>query len=94
VVENFATLSIEQQLTDNINFDIVTEEFANKKARKVTVQDIVVFISETRIVLIFILFLLFFPICHFCFLFNYYLQCSSFLALYLKHTICEHLRVL
>jgi len=30
-------LSIEQQLTDKINFDIAIEEFANKKARKVTV---------------------------------------------------------
>jgi len=34
---NLATLSIEQQLTDNINFDIAIEEFGNKKARKVTV---------------------------------------------------------
>ena len=32
-----ATLSIEQQLTDKINFDIAIEEFANKKARKVSV---------------------------------------------------------
>jgi len=30
-------LSAEQQLTDNTNFDITIEEFANKKARKVTV---------------------------------------------------------
>jgi len=29
--------SIEQQLTDEINFDIAVEEFANKKARRVTV---------------------------------------------------------
>jgi len=36
-LKNLATLSIEQQLTDNINFDIAIEEFANKKARKVTV---------------------------------------------------------
>ena len=36
-LRNLATLSIEQQLTDNINFDITIEEFANKKARKVTV---------------------------------------------------------
>ena len=36
-LKNLTTLSIEQQLTDNINFDIAIEEFANKKARKVTV---------------------------------------------------------
>jgi len=36
-LRNLAILSIEQQLTDRINFDIATEEFANKKARKVTV---------------------------------------------------------
>jgi len=36
-LRNLATLSIEQQLTDNIIFDIAVEEFANKKARKVTV---------------------------------------------------------
>jgi len=36
-LRNLATLSIEQQLTDNINFDIAIEELANKKARKVTV---------------------------------------------------------
>jgi len=36
-LRNLAILmSVEQQLTDGINFDIVTEEFANKKARKVT----------------------------------------------------------
>jgi len=29
--------SIEKQLTDEINFDIAVEEFANKKARRVTV---------------------------------------------------------
>jgi len=52
-LRNLATLSIEQQLTDNINFYIAIEEFPNKKARKVTVQKIVVFISETKIVLIF-----------------------------------------
>jgi len=52
-LRNLTTLSIEQQLTDNINFDIAIEEFPNKKARKVTVQKIVVFISETKIVLIF-----------------------------------------
>ena len=34
---NFGTLSIEQQLTDKIHFDIAIEEFANKNARKVTV---------------------------------------------------------
>jgi len=36
-LRNLATLSIEQLLTNNINFDIAIEEFANKKARKVTV---------------------------------------------------------
>ena len=36
-LRNVATLSIEQQLTDKITFDIATEEFANKKATKVTV---------------------------------------------------------
>jgi len=36
-LRNLATLSIEQQLTDNINFDIAIKEFANKKTRKVTV---------------------------------------------------------
>jgi len=35
-LRNLDTLSIEQQLTDEINFDIATEGFANKKARKVT----------------------------------------------------------
>jgi len=34
---NLATLCVEQQLTNKINFDIAIEEFANKKARKVTV---------------------------------------------------------
>jgi len=33
-LRNLATLSIEQQLTDNINFDITLEEFGNKTARK------------------------------------------------------------
>jgi len=37
LLRNLATLSIEQQLTDNINFDIAIEEFANKTARKVSV---------------------------------------------------------
>ena len=60
-LRNLATLSIEQQLTDNINFDIAIEEFANKKARKVTVYKIVVFISETKIVLIFYTFVTIFP---------------------------------
>jgi len=36
-LKNFGTLSIEQQLTDKIHFDIAIEEFANKKAGKVTV---------------------------------------------------------
>jgi len=34
---NLVILSIEQQLTDEINFDIAVEKFANKKARTVTV---------------------------------------------------------
>jgi len=74
---NLAILSIEQQLTDEINFDIDIEEFANKKARKVTVKKIVVFMSEIMMVVNFYTFLLFFPICHFCFLFNCHLQCLS-----------------
>jgi len=36
-LRNLATLSIEQLLTDETNFDIAIEEFANKKARKVSV---------------------------------------------------------
>jgi len=36
-MRNLAIPSIEQQLADEINFDIAVEEFANKKARKVTV---------------------------------------------------------
>jgi len=36
-MRNLAIPSTEQQLTDEINFDIAVEEFANKKARKVTV---------------------------------------------------------
>jgi len=69
---NLVILSNEQQLTDKLNFDIAIEEFANKKARKVTLQKIVVFISEIKMVLIFYIFLLFFPLRHFCFLFNCY----------------------
>ena len=60
-LRNLATLSVEQQLTDNVNFDITIEEFANKKARKVTVYKIVVFISETKVVLIFTLLFTIFP---------------------------------
>jgi len=36
-LRNLAIMSIKQQLTAKINFDIATEEFANKKATKVTV---------------------------------------------------------
>jgi len=36
-MRNLAISPIQQQLTDEINFDIAVEEFANKKARKVTV---------------------------------------------------------
>jgi len=72
---NLAILSIKQQLTDDINFDIVLslKNFASKKARKVTLQKIVIFISEMKMVLFFTLFLLFFLICHFYFLDNCYL---------------------
>jgi len=49
---NLATLPTEQQLT-NKKFDIAIEEFANKKARKVTGQKIEVFISDIKLVLIF-----------------------------------------
>jgi len=35
-LRNLTTLSREQQVTDHINFDIAIEEFAYKKARKVT----------------------------------------------------------
>jgi len=33
-LRNLAILSIEEQLTGEINFDIVIEEFANKKGKK------------------------------------------------------------
>ena len=69
-LRNLAILPTEQQFTDEINFDIAIEKFANKKARKVTVKKIVVFISEIMMVVNFYTFLLFFPICHFCFLFK------------------------
>jgi len=36
-LRDLATLPIEQQLTDKINFDIAIDEFANKKAKKNTV---------------------------------------------------------
>jgi len=36
-LKSLTTLSIEQQFTDKINFDIAIEEFAKKKARKVSV---------------------------------------------------------
>jgi len=36
-LSNLAILPIEQQLTDKIYFGIAVEEFANKKARNVTV---------------------------------------------------------
>jgi len=78
-LRNLTTLSIEQQLTGEINFDIAIEEYANKKAR-VTVWKIIVFISEIKMVQIFYTFLLFFPLCHCCLLFNCYLQCLSFLV--------------
>jgi len=36
-LKSLTTLSIEQQFTDKINFDIPIEEFAKKKAKKVSV---------------------------------------------------------
>jgi len=36
-LRSLAPLFVEQQLTENINLDIATEEFANKEARKITV---------------------------------------------------------
>ena len=77
-------------MTNKINFDIAFEEFANKTA-KVTVQKIVVFISEIKMVLIFYTFFTIFPyrLCHFCFLFNYNV---SVFGVYLKHTIFVHVR--
>ena len=38
-LRNLAKLSVEQQVTDNINFEIAVEEFANKKAREVSVEN-------------------------------------------------------
>jgi len=35
-MRNLAIPSVVQQFTDEINFDIAVEEFANKTARKVT----------------------------------------------------------
>jgi len=52
-LRNLATLFIEPRLTDEMTFDIIIEEFANKKARKVSMQKIVVFISEIKMVLLF-----------------------------------------
>jgi len=37
LLRNLATLPVEQQLTDGINYDIAVKEFINRKARKVTV---------------------------------------------------------
>jgi len=47
-LRNLTMLSIEQQGTDLKSFDIAIEEFANKKARKVTVYKTVVFTSEKK----------------------------------------------
>ena len=44
-----------------MNFDIVIEKFANVKARKDTLQKIVVFILEKKMILIFYTFLNVFP---------------------------------
>ena len=74
LLRSLATLSVEQQLTDEINFDIAIEEFANKKEKKLLCS----FHFRIKMVLLFYTFLLFFPIYHFCFLFNCCLQCFSF----------------
>ena len=37
LLRNLAILSIKQQLTGEINFDVAIVEIANRKARKVTV---------------------------------------------------------
>jgi len=60
-MRNLAIPSIEQQLTDETNFDIAVEEYANKKTRKVTVYKIVVIIWKIKTVLIFYTFLTIFP---------------------------------
>ena len=89
-LKSLTTLSIEQQFTDKINFDIAIEEFAKKKARKVSVQKIVVFVSETKMVLIFYTFYYFSLYVIFCFLFKCCLECLSFGV----YTIFEHVRAL
>ena len=60
-LRNLAILSAEQQMTNQMNFDIVIEKFANVKARKDTLQKIVVFILEKKMILIFYTFLNVFP---------------------------------
>ena len=67
-LRNHATLFVEQHLTENINLDIAIEEFANKKAIKVTVYKIVVFVSEIKMVLIFYTFFYYFPYLYMSFL--------------------------
>jgi len=94
-LRNLATLSIEQQLTDNINFDIAIEEFVNKKARKVTVYKIVVFISKIKMVLIFYTFFTIFPQMSFLLKFIYLLLIMfEIFGVYLKHTMFENVKVL
>ena len=93
-MRNHAIPSIEQQLTDEINFDIAVEEFANKKARKVTVWKIVVIIWKIKTVLIFYTFLTIFPYMSFLLFVWLLLAMFEFFGEYLKHTIFEHLIVL
>jgi len=87
--------SIEQQLPDEINFDIAIEEFASRKARKSYCVENCSFHFRNKDGPNFITFLLFFSIglFHFCFLFNCYLQCLSFWCV-LEHNTFEHLIVL
>jgi len=55
-LRNLATLPIEQQLTDNINFGIAIEEFGNKGKESYCVK-IVVFIKKIKMFLFFYTFL-------------------------------------
>jgi len=58
----------------NINFDIAIEEFSNKGKETYCVENCSFHSRNNDSPN----FLLFFPICHFCFLFNCYLQCFDF----------------
>jgi len=57
LLRSLATLSIEQQLTDEINFDIAIEEFANKKEKKLLCS----FHFRIKMVLLFYTFFTIFP---------------------------------